>query len=141
MRHLKQGRKLNRTSAHRRALLRNLMVSLIRHERIRTTDAKAKELRRVADKMVTLGKRADLSARRRAFAFLASREAVKKLFDQIAPRFQSRHGGYTRVVKFGLRVGDAAPISVIEFSGAEERAKARKPRRRAQAKKETGGEA
>jgi large subunit ribosomal protein L17 len=112
------------------------MLSLIRHERIHTTDAKAKELRRVADRMVTLGKRADLSARRRAFAFLASREAVKKLFDQIVPRFQGRHGGYTRVVKFGLRAGDAAPISIIEFSGAEEQAKSRKARRKAQKKKE-----
>lgn len=137
MRHLKQGRKLNRTSSHRRALLRNLMLSLIRHERIRTTDAKAKELRRVADRMVTLGKRADLSARRRAFAFLASRDAVKKLFEQIAPRFQGRQGGYTRVVKFGLRTGDAAPISVIEFSGAEQQAKSRKAKAKAQTKKQS----
>ncbi len=140
MRHLKQGRKLNRTSAHRKSLLRNLMLSLIRHERIRTTDAKAKELRRVADRMVTLGKRADLSARRRAYAFLASRDAVKKLFDQIAPRFKSRNGGYTRVVKFGVRVGDAAPVSVIEFSGAEAQAKSRKQRRKPAAKKEKPAE-
>jgi len=136
VRHLKQGRKLSRTSAHRKALLRNLAISLIRHERIRTTDAKAKELRRFADRLVTLGKRGDLSARRRAAALLASREAVKKLFDVIAPRFKDRPGGYTRVVKFTRRVGDAAPISIVEFTGAEETVKTRKKKRKPQAKKE-----
>ena len=108
MRHLNRGRKLSRTSAHRKALFRNLVLSLIQHERIKTTDAKAKELRRYADKMVTLGKRGDLAARRLAFAFMQSRDAVKKLFDEIAPRFTDRPGGYTRVVKFGVRRGDAA---------------------------------
>ena len=103
MRHLNQGRKLNRTSSHRKALFRNLVLSLIEHERIKTTDAKAKELRRYADRMVTLGKRGDLAARRLAFAFMQSRTAVKKLFDEIAPRFTDRAGGYTRVVKFGVR--------------------------------------
>jgi large subunit ribosomal protein L17 len=113
MRHLNQGRKLNRTSAHRKALFRNLVLSLVRYERIKTTDAKAKELRRYADRMVTLGKRGDLAARRLAYNFMQSREAVKKLFDEIAPRFKDRAGGYTRVVKFGMRRGDAAPISII----------------------------
>lgn len=137
MRHLKQGRKLNRTSAHRKVLFRNLVVSLVRHGRIRTTDAKAKELRRYADRMVTLGKRGDLSARRRAFAFMRSREAVTKLFEELAPRFKDRAGGYTRVVKFGVRRGDAAPLSIVEFTGAEA-ATARKGRKkRAAAKKET----
>ncbi len=130
MRHQNQGRKLNRTSSHRKALFRNLVLSLIRHERIRTTDAKAKELRRFADRMVTLGKRGDLSARRRAFDFIRSRDAVKKLFDEIAPRFKERNGGYTRVVKFGFRRGDAAAISVVEFTGGEEQAQGKKPRRR-----------
>jgi large subunit ribosomal protein L17 len=130
MRHLKRGRKLSRTSAHRKALFRNLVLSLIRHERLRTTDAKAKELRRFADRMVTLGKRGTLAARRRAFAFLRSHDSVKKLFDEIAPRFADRNGGYTRVVKFGTRRGDAAPLSIIEWTGAEERTKAKKPRRR-----------
>ncbi len=130
MRHQNQGRKLNRTSAHRKALFRNLVLSLIRHERIRTTDAKAKELRRFADRMVTLGKRGDLSARRRAFDFIRSRDAVKKLFDEIAPRFKDRAGGYTRVIKFGFRRGDAAPLSVIEFTGGAEQAQGKKPRRR-----------
>lgn len=130
MRHLNQGRKLNRTSAHRKALFRNLVLSLVRHERIKTTDAKAKELRRYADRMVTLGKRGDLSARRLAFAFMQSRDAVKKLFDEIAPRFKERNGGYTRVIKFGVRRGDAAPISIIEFSDFSEEAAAKKPRKK-----------
>lgn len=130
MRHQNQGRKLNRSSAHRKALFRNLVLSLIRHERIRTTDAKAKELRRFADRMVTLGKRGDLSARRLAFDFMRSRDAVKKLFDEIAPRFKDRAGGYTRVIKFGFRRGDAAPISVVEFTGDAEQKQGKKPRRK-----------
>src|SRR6266851_5684899 len=130
MRHLNQGRKLNRTSSHRKALFRNLVLSLIEHERIKTTDAKAKELRRYADRMVTLGKRGDLAARRLAFAFMQSRTAVKRLFDEIAPRFKERNGGYTRVVKFGFRRGDAAPLSIIEFTGNEEQTKSKKPKKR-----------
>ena len=126
MRHMNQGRKLNRTSAHRKALFRNLVLALLEHERIKTTDAKAKELRRFADRMVTLGKRGDLAARRLAFNFMQSRDAVKKLFDEIAPRFKERNGGYTRVVKFGFRRGDAAPLSIIEFTGTSERAEAKK---------------
>ena len=136
MRHLNAGRKLNRTSAHRKALFKNMVLALIRHERITTTDPKAKELRRVADRMVTLGKQGDLAARRRAFAALQSHEAVKKLFDEIAPRFKERSGGYTRVIKFGHRRGDAAMLSVIEFTGQEEQTKAKKPRRRAAKKEE-----
>jgi large subunit ribosomal protein L17 len=127
---MNQGRKLNRTSAHRKALFRNLVLALVEHERIKTTDAKAKELRRYADRMVTLGKRGDLAARRLAFAFMQSRDAVKKLFDQIAPRFKDRNGGYTRVVKFGVRRGDAAPISIIEFTDFSEKAEAKKPRKK-----------
>src|SRR5579864_3937789 len=131
MRHLNQGRKLNRTSSHRKALFRNLVLSLIQHERITTTDAKAKELRRFADRMVTLGKKGDLAARRRAFSYLQSHQAVQKLFDEIAPRFKDRAGGYTRVVKFGFRRGDAAQLSIIEFTGLEEKAPTKKrPRRR-----------
>ena len=123
MRHLNSGRKLNRTSAHRKALFKNMVLALIRHERIKTTDPKAKELRRIADRMVTLGKQNDLAARRRAFAALQSHEAVKKLFDEIAPRFKDRNGGYTRVIKFGHRRGDATMMSVIEFTGQEEQTK------------------
>jgi len=130
MRHLNQGRKLNRTSAHRKALFRNLVLALVKHERIKTTDAKAKELRRYADRMVTLGKRGDLAARRLAFAFMQSRDAVKRLFDDIAPRFKERKGGYTRVVKFGFRRGDAAPLSVVEFSDHSIQVASRKVRKK-----------
>src|SRR5271166_5197121 len=136
MRHLNQGRKLSRTSAHRKALFRNLVLSLIQHERIKTTDAKAKELRRYADRMVTLGKRGDLAARRLAFAFMQSRDAVKKLFDEIAPRFTERPGGYTRVVKFGVRRGDAALLSIIEFTGTAEKVEAKKPRKKKVARRD-----
>jgi len=134
MRHLNYGRKLNRTSAHRKALFRNLVLSLVKHERIKTTDPKAKELRRYADRMVSLGKRGDLTARRLAFAFMQSRDAVKRLFDEIAPRFKDRNGGYTRVVKFGFRRGDAAPLSIVEFSDRSEpsggsKARKKRPRR------------
>ncbi len=140
MRHLNQGRKLNHTSAHRKALFRNLVLALVKHERIKTTDAKAKELRRYADRMVTLGKRGDLAARRLAFAFMQSRDAVKRLFDEIAPRFKERNGGYTRVVKFGFRRGDAAPLSIVEFSDYSDQASARKPRKK-RARREREGEA
>src|SRR5882724_9629890 len=108
MRHQNTGRKLNRSGSHRKALLRNLATALITHERIRTTDAKAKELRGYADRLVTLGKEATLHAKRRAFDRIRDHEAVAKLFDEIAPRFQSRAGGYTRVTKIAIRHGDAA---------------------------------
>lgn len=128
MRHLKSGRKLNRTAAHRRALFRNLAVALIRRESIRTTDAKAKELRSVADRMVTLAKQGTLHARRRAFDRLRDRAAVTKLFNEIGPRFEGRPGGYTRITKVGARPGDAAPLSVIAWTtGAEEAQQAGKP--------------
>jgi large subunit ribosomal protein L17 len=131
MRHLNAGRKLNRTSAHRKALFKNMVLALIRHERIQTTDPKAKELRRIADRMVTLGKQGDLAARRRAFDFMQSHDAVSRLFNEIAPRFKDRNGGYTRVIKLGHRRGDAAMLSIIEFTGGEEKAKAKKPKKRA----------
>lgn len=121
MRHLNDGRKLNRTAAHRRALLRNLLKALLIREQIRTTDAKAKELRRHADRMVTLGKRGTVHARRLAYVYLGSRKLVQHLFDDVAPRFQERAGGYTRVMKLGPRRGDAAPLSIVEFT--EKRAK------------------
>jgi large subunit ribosomal protein L17 len=115
MRHRKAGRKLGRTSAHRSALLRNLVTALLEHEQIETTDAKAKELRRVADRMITLGKRADLHARRQALAVVRSREVVGKLFGPLAERYAERPGGYTRILKLRTRPGDAAPISLIEL--------------------------
>ena len=121
MRHLKDGRKLNRTAAHRKALIRNLLKSLLVREQIRTTDAKAKELRRHADRIVTLGKRGTVHARRLAYVYLGSRKLVKRLFDDVAPRFQNRAGGYTRVLKLGPRRGDAAPLSIIEFTEKREK--------------------
>ena len=132
MRHLNAGRKLNRTSAHRKALFRNLVTSLIEHEQVRTTDAKAKELRRIADRIITLGKRGSLHARRQAAAYVRTRAAVKKLFDEVAVRFRERPGGYTRVIKLGHRHGDAAPMSVIELTdrGATAEAEAERKRER-----------
>jgi large subunit ribosomal protein L17 len=115
MRHRKAGRKLGRSSSHRHAMMRNLVTSLITHGRVTTTDAKAKEVRRFAERMVTLGKQNTVAARRRARAFVRTDEAVKRLFDEIAPVFGSRPGGYTRIVKLGNRRGDAAPMSIIEF--------------------------
>lgn len=115
MRHLKQGRKLNRSPSHRRALIRNMVTSLLRHDRITTTDAKAKELRRWADWMVTLSKNGSLHARRQALSFLQDKDVVARLFGDLAPRFENRNGGYTRVVKVGRRRGDAAPLSIIEL--------------------------
>src|SRR6185369_4830827 len=116
MRHRNSGRKLSRNSSHRHALMRNMVTSLIEHGSIRTTDAKAKELRRWADRMVTLGKQDTIAARRRARAFVQTDAAVSKLFSEVAPRFANRAGGYTRIIKIGQRAGDAAPISIIEFT-------------------------
>jgi len=115
MRHRKSGRKLGRTKSHRKALLRNMVTSLLEHERIQTTDAKAKELRGVAERMITLGKRGDLHARRQAAAFIRSQGVTSKLFDELADRYRDRPGGYTRVIKVGRRAGDAAPVSIIEL--------------------------
>ena len=111
MRHLKAGRKLGRSSAHRASLYRNLVAELFCRDRIRTADEKAKEVRRFADRMVTLGKQGTLAARRRAIAFVSDKKAVGRLFSEVAPRFTERAGGYTRIVKLGRRPGDAASIS------------------------------
>ena len=115
MRHRHSGRKLGRTGAHRKALLKNLAAALIKHEQIETTLAKARELAPYAEKLVTLGKRGDLHARRQAFAKLRDNAMVRKLFDTLAPRYGDRHGGYTRVLKAGFRYGDAAAMAIIEF--------------------------
>ncbi len=115
MNHRKTGRKLSRTSAHRKALLRNMVTSLFEHEQIRTTDAKAKELRGVAERMITLGKCGTLHARRRALQTIRSKEVTSKVFDELADRYRERPGGYTRVIKLGQRAGDAAPMSIIEL--------------------------
>jgi large subunit ribosomal protein L17 len=123
MRHQKTGRKLGRTSSHRLATIRNMVSSLVEHGRIKTTDAKAKELRIVADKIVTLGKKGDLHARRRAMRTLRGKTVAKKLFDEIAPRFSDVNGGYTRIIKFGRRPGDNAMMSFIEFSIGDKESK------------------
>jgi large subunit ribosomal protein L17 len=115
MRHRKAGRKLGRTTSHRKAMLRNMVTSLLKEEKIVTTDARAKELRSVAEKMITLGKRGDLHARRQADAFIRESVVTKKLFEELSPRYGERSGGYTRIVKIGHRPGDNAPISVIEL--------------------------
>ena len=115
MRHRVAFRKLNRTSEHRLAMLRNMVTSLIEHDRIRTTVPKAKELRRVADKMVTLAKDGSLHARRRAARVVRDRGTLNKLFEQLGPRYTQREGGYTRVIKCGNRYGDWAPMAYIEF--------------------------
>ncbi|MBI4539281.1 MAG: 50S ribosomal protein L17 [Gemmatimonadetes bacterium] len=115
MRHRKKGRTLSRTASHRRALLRNLATALIRHERIETTTAKAKELRPFAERLITLAKRGDLHARRLAARRLGDREVLAKLFDDVGPRFASRPGGYTRILKLGARRGDAAEMALIEL--------------------------
>lgn len=116
MRHLNSGRQLSRNSSHRHALMRNMVTSLLLHGRIRTTDAKAKEVRRWADRMITLGKKQTIAARRRARAFVRTDEAVSKLFSDVAPRFATRAGGYTRIIKIGRRPGDNAPISILELT-------------------------
>lgn len=115
MRHLVDYRKLNRTTPHRLAMLRNMAVSLIRHGRIQTTLPKAKELRRLADRLVTLGKKGTLPARRRARRTLGDRESLVKLFAELAPRFANRKGGYTRILKLNFRDGDQAPMALIEY--------------------------
>jgi large subunit ribosomal protein L17 len=115
MRHQKSGRKLGRTSSHRQAMFRNMAVSLLRHEQIVTTLPKAKELRRVAEPLITLGKNATLSNRRLAFNRLRDRDIVGKLFDDLGPRFKSRAGGYLRILKMGHRAGDAAPMALVQL--------------------------
>jgi len=113
MRHGSGLRKLNRTSSHRLAMLRNMTVSLLRHEEIRTTLPKAKELRRVAEPMITLGKKPSLANRRLAFDRLRDRSIVEKLFDDLGPRYAKRHGGYLRILKMGFRKGDNAPLALV----------------------------
>ncbi len=115
MRHRKSGVKLNRTSSHRKAMFRNMVTSLFKYTRIKTTEAKAKELRKLADKMVTLAKRGDLHARRQALAVIREKDVVHELFNEADAKFGSRQGGYTRIIKLGARPGDAAPMTMIEL--------------------------
>ncbi len=115
MRHHRAGKKLGRDSAHRRSLYANLAGALIEHGRIRTTEAKAKAVRPIAEQMITLGRRGDLAARRQAIAFLRSQDVVHKLFAEVAPRFADRPGGYSRIVRLGPRLGDAAEMAYLEL--------------------------
>ena len=133
MRHRKQGRKLNRTQSHRKAMFMNMSVSLLTHEQIVTTLPKAKELRAVVDKLITLGKRGDLHARRQAASQLQNNETVQKLFSTLADRYKERPGGYTRVLKAGFRYGDNAPMAVIELVDRDEDAKGKADRERMEA--------
>ncbi len=123
MRHGNRGRRFNRTAAHRKAMFANMAAALIKHEQITTTLPKAKDLRRVTERLITLAKRGDLHARRLAISRLRDEKIVAKLFDTIGPRYKTREGGYTRVLKAGFRYGDSAPIAVIELVDRDESAK------------------
>ena len=132
MRHLISGSKLGRQPAHRRATLRNLVTNLIEKERIHTTLLRAKATRPLAERMITLGKRDSLHARRQAAAFLMTPGATKKLFSDLAPRFADRPGGYTRIIRTGWRIGDGAELAIIEFIGSELKKKEKKPKKHAE---------
>ena len=136
MQHRKLGRRFSRDSGHRQAMLSNMAASLVRHEQIVTTLAKAKDLKRVMDKYITLAKRGDLNSRRLAAARLRDEAMVKKLFDTLGPRYKDRSGGYTRVLKAGYRHGDSAPVAVIELVDRDESVKGVEDKARAEAMKE-----
>jgi len=120
MRHKYHKKKFGRLTAHREAMMRNLVTSLLKHEKITTTDAKAKELRRLAEKMITLGKRGSLHARRQALAVIRERDVVEKVFGEMSDRYRERPGGYTRIIKSGFRLGDNAPEAIIELVQKQE---------------------
>ena len=121
MRHRKAGRRLGRTTPHRRAMERNMVTSVLDHERIVTTTAKAKEVRKVVDKMITLGKRGDLHARRQALSFIQDKDVVAKLFNELGPEYQDRNGGYTRIIRTGNRAGDNAAMAILELVNYQEK--------------------
>jgi len=137
MRHRKSGVKLNRTSSHKNAMFRNMVTSLLKYDRIQTTDAKAKELRRWADHIITLAKRGDLHARRQALAIVREKAVVHKVFEEAPKRFASISGGYTRIIKIGRRPGDAAPVSLIELITPEPKKKKTTKKSKAAAPKKT----
>jgi len=130
MRHRNAGKQLGRNTGHRRAMLRNMVTSLFAHEQIETTDTKAKVIRPVAEKMITLAKRGDLHARRQALAYMEDKSVVHKLFDRAKERFMDRQGGYLRIVKKGFRKGDGAPVSIVQLISADEKAESRKAKGR-----------
>lgn len=137
MRHLKSGKKLGINKSHRRAMLSNMAVSLFEHKKIKTTFAKAKELRRFADRMVTFGKKNTVAARRHVYKFMGNHKIVKILFDEIAPTFSDRNGGYTRVLKLGNRPGDGSEMAIVELVGFHKSAKKKKKKEKDEKKKET----
>jgi large subunit ribosomal protein L17 len=138
MRHMNAHRRLRRETSHRLAMLRNLVTSLLEHERITTTDAKAKEVRPLAERIITYGKKGDLHARRMAMRTVRSKSVLKKVFDSVAPRFATRPGGYTRIIKLGRRAGDGAPLSIIELLPEPGADKAVKPAGKAKKAPEKG---
>jgi len=137
MRHSKAGVKLNRTTSHRQAMFKNMVTSLFKHDRLRTTDVKAKELRRWADHIITLAKRGDLHARRQVLAIVQEKDVVHKIFEEVGKRFGSINGGYTRIIKIGRRPGDAAPVSIIELVTAGDKAAPKKKAKGPAKKKES----
>lgn len=137
MRHRKKGRKLNRTASHKKAMLRNLANQLIEHKEIRTTTAKAKEAKPTVERLITYAKKGDLHHRRLAFSFLRQKSSINTLFDEIAPTFSDRQGGYTRVVKLGRRLGDGAPMSILQLVGFESLGESAKKEAKKKTKKKT----
>jgi len=134
MYHGKAGKKLGRTSSHKEAMFRNMVTSVIKYESIRTTDTKAKELRKLAERMITLGKRGDLHSRRQALAVVRDKSLVSKLFGELTERYRNREGGYTRIVKMGFRFGDNAPVSILEYIPEEKKKEKAKTKAKAKAK-------
>jgi len=133
MYHGKAGKKLGRTSSHKEAMFRNMVTSVIKYESIRTTDTKAKELRKLAERMITLGKRGDLHARRQALSVIRDKSLVSKLFGELTDRYRNREGGYTRIVKMGFRFGDNAPVSILEYIPEEKKKEKAKTKAKAKA--------
>ena len=138
MRHRKTGRRLGRNSTHRNAMFRNMVTSLFRYEQLETTDSKAKELRPIAEKMITLAKRGDLHARRQALSYIQDKDVTHRLFEELKDRYSDRQGGYLRIVKKGNRRGDGAPVSVVQLLPAEQEKKTKKKGKGAKPASSTG---
>lgn len=139
MRHRQKGRKLGRTKSHRNLMLRNLVTSLFSNESVRTTEAKAKEARRLAERMVSYAKRGDLHARRQVLRHINDQDIVRKLFDSIAPRFEGRQGGYTRIIKLTRRHGDGAPVAILELTEKSEEAAEKEEKKVTRAARKAAG--
>ena len=139
MRHRQKGRKLGRKKSHRELMLRNLVTSLFDNESVRTTEAKAKEARRVAERMVSFAKRGDLHARRQVLRHISDQDVVKKLFETIAPRFEGRDGGYTRIIKLARRHGDAAPVAILELTEKSKEAEEKEAKKVTRAARKAAG--